>query len=124
MSPEAHRRKAERIERSLAKCARKDYEAVIEAAMLAGSHWFNMALHVFGLTAEDDDVVHTYFLTGNQSQRYGILAGDMLAALDAIEQLRPLYVRGNAPGGEAAGRRAFELLARIRESARAAKPAV
>jgi len=69
-------------------------------------------------------VVHTYFLTGNQTQLYGILAGGMLAALDAIERLRPLHVRGNAPGGEAAGRRALEHLAQVREGALLAKPVV
>ena len=31
----------------------------IEAAMLAGTHWLNLALHRMGVTALQTDVLHT-----------------------------------------------------------------
>ena len=40
MKIDEHRAKALAIERSLARCTTADYETVIEAAMLAGTHWF------------------------------------------------------------------------------------
>ena len=58
MNVEAHRAKAESIERSLARCTTADYEIVIEGCMLAGTHWFNMALHRTGLLPEDQDAMH------------------------------------------------------------------
>jgi hypothetical protein len=110
MTPESHNRMAEQIAASLARCSDADYEAVIEGAMLAASHWVNSALHTSGLTKPDNDMVHTYMLTANELQKYRIAAGAMLDALIEIERIRPLYVRGNVPGGEAAARRARELL--------------
>ena len=110
MTPEVHTRMAERIAASLSRCSDADYEAVIEGAMLAVSHRVNAALHVSGLTKPDDDIVHTYMLTANDLQKYRIVAGAALDALDEIERIRPLFVRGNVPGGEAAARRARALL--------------
>ena len=53
MTPQEHRAKAERIERSLAKCGPTDYEMKIEAAMLAGTHWLNLALHRMGVSGPE-----------------------------------------------------------------------
>jgi len=117
MPPEAHNRMAEQIAASLARCRDSDYEAVIEGAMLAASHWVNLALHVSGATKPENDMVHTYMLTANDLQKYRIVASGMLDALTEIEQIRPLYVRGNVPGGEAAARRARELLDIVRRGA-------
>ena len=50
MMPECHAAKALRIERSLRKCCDEDFEAVVEGAMLAGTHWFDAALHRMSLT--------------------------------------------------------------------------
>ena len=52
MNAEHHRQQAERIERSLAMLGRDDWEMKIEAAMLAGTHWANYALHRRGVTPE------------------------------------------------------------------------
>lgn len=122
LSPELHRNKAERIARSLGKCSPGDYEAVIEGAMLAGSHWFNFALHAFGLRPHDRDVMHAEFLTKAERLKISLVASQMVEDLEEIETSRALYVRGAAPGGEQMARRALMLLDRIRETALSAKP--
>lgn len=117
MQPEQHRAKAERIEHSLSKCLPTDYEMKIEAAMLAGTHWVNFALHRMGTTEPTVDVLHTYMLTVNERRRYKVADAALVGALVEIEDLRPAYVRGNHPGGEQAAARAFELLAFLRKCA-------
>lgn len=118
MTPEKHRDKAERIERSLAKCGPADYEMKIEAAMLAGTHWLNAALHRRAVTAPDADVVHTYLLTVNEYRRLCVADHALLAALSEIEDFRPAFVRGNVAAGEEAAGRALALLALIRNKAK------
>lgn len=81
--------------------------------MLAGTHWANHALHRTGLTADDEDVVHTSMLVVNQLRKYSIVEGELLAALAEIEELRPLHVRGDVAGGVVAADRAVALLERI-----------
>ena len=122
MTPAAHMIKAERITRSLDKCRPSDHEALIEGAMLAGTHWFNLGLHALGLFAPDRDVMHAEFLTKVERLTVGLAAPAMVEALEEIEGFRALFVRGTAPGGEAAGARARECLVRIREAALAARP--
>lgn len=117
MNPERHRHLAQRIERSLCLCGPQDWEIRIEAAMLAGTHWVNYALHRHGVSASGEDVIHTSMLVVNTLRKYGIVEGPMLRQLGEIEELRPLYVRGDVPGGEAAAGRALELLDQIRERA-------
>ena len=119
MSPEEHRAKAEKIERSLAKCGPADYEMKIEAAMLAGTHWLNLALHRLGVTPPQNDILHTYMLTVNDLRKYRVADAELVDALSEIEDIRPGYVRGNLPGGEKAAARALELLALLRRKARA-----
>jgi hypothetical protein len=116
MRPEEHRAAAQRIERSLAKCGPGDYEIRIEAAMLAGTHWLNAALHAAGVTRSGDDVMHSYLLTVNEYRRLCVADEARLTALSAIEDLRPPFVRGNRHGGEAAAERALALLAQLRHS--------
>lgn len=120
MSPQEHRARAEKIERSLAKCGPADYEMKIEAAMLAGTHWLNLALHSLGVTPSRADVMHTYLLTVNELRKYRVADAGLLDALTQIEDIRPPYVRGNFPGGEKAAERALALLATIRDKALAA----
>jgi hypothetical protein len=108
---------AQRIERSLAKCGPADYEMMIEAAMLAGTHWLNAALHRSGVTGEASDVFHTYLLTINEYRRLSVADAGLVAALAEIEDIRPPFVRGNCAGGERAAARALELLASIRAKA-------
>jgi hypothetical protein len=117
VSPEEHRAKAERIERSLAKCGPGDYEMKIEAAMLAGTHWLNLALHRMGVTAPQTDVLHTYMLTVNDLRKYQIADAELINALSEIEDIRPAYVRGNLPGGDKAAERALALLSSLRRKA-------
>jgi hypothetical protein len=117
MSPAEHRAKAEKIERSLTKCGPSDYEMRIEAAMLAGTHWLNLALHQLDVTPPQADVMHTYLLTVNELRRLRVADAGLLDALTEIEDIRPAYVRGNHPGGEKAGERALALLAVIRRKA-------
>ena len=120
---EAHRAKAERLERSLAKCTAEDYEVVIDGAMLAVSHWANYAYHALGLTGPDTNVMHAYFVTAFDRQYFGLAAGpEFMDALEEIETLRPLYARGNVPGGPKAAARALALLAAVRAKALAITP--
>jgi hypothetical protein len=117
MSPQEHREKAEKIERSLAKCAPADYEMRIEAAMLAGTHWLNLVLHRLGVTPPQNDVLHTYMLTVNELRKYRVADAALVDALAEIEDIRPAFVRGNRPGGEKAADRAVALLATLRAKA-------
>jgi hypothetical protein len=118
MTPQLHRDKAERIERSLAHLTDTDWEIRIEAAMLAGTHWLNYALHRRGVSAETEDVIHTSMSTVNAVRKYKLAEKDMVEQLDEIEELRPLYVRGDVEGGPEAARRALALLAAIGQRAR------
>ena len=118
MMAEAHRRKAERLGGSLAKCSPEDTELVIDGVMLAITHWINFTFHTLGLTAPDDDIMHCYFVTGFDRQYYGLAADPVfLDALEEIDDLRPLHVRGNASGSDAAGVRALELHEAVRDMA-------
>lgn len=118
MKAEHHRERAERIERSAAKLGAHDWEMKIEAAMLAGTHWANYALHRRGVSPEKEDIVHTTMCVVNTLRKYALAEGELLAALGEIEELRPLHVRGDLPGGREAGDRALRLLASIGAHAR------
>jgi len=122
MSPELHRSKAESIACSLEKCTSADYEAVIEGAMLAGSHWFNYALHAYGLRPADRDVMHAEFLTKAERIKVAVVSQELVEALEEIEAARAMFVRGSAAGGEAMAQRALHLLNRIRSIALTAAP--
>lgn len=118
MKADAHRAKAERIARTLAKCRPADHEIVIDGAMLAISHWINFAFHSLGLTAPEDDIMHCYFVTGFDRQYFGLAASpELLDALEEIDNARPLYVRGNVTGGDKAAERALVLQAMVRDKA-------
>lgn len=117
MTPEQHRQKALRIERSLAKLTPDMAEIRIEAAMLAGTHWLNAALHNLGVNGAECDVMHTYMLTINEFRRLSAADPQLVALLAEIEDLRPLHVRGDVPGGMQAADHACALLGRIRRFA-------
>lgn len=117
MKAELHRQKAERIERSLKVCTPSDWEIQIEAAMLAGTHWANYALHRRGVTVDSEDIVHTTMTIVAYLRKYQLAEKELLGALTEIEELRPLYVRGDVPGGAEAGSRAIALLSIIRDRA-------
>ena len=117
MKIEQHREKALRIERSLAKCRAGDYEIRIEAAMLAATHWVNLGYHRMQATAAEQDVMHSYMLTVNEFRRLAAADERLIAMLSEIEDLRPVYVRGDASGGVGIADRAVDLLGRIRDIA-------
>jgi hypothetical protein len=114
MNIEQHVAAAARIEHSLRKCRAEDVEMRIEAAMLAGTHWLNAALHRMHATEPASDVLHTYLLTVNEYRKLCVAKAQMVRALSEIEDLRPAFVRGNMPGARAAADRARELLSVIR----------
>ena len=90
--------------------------------MLAGSHWFNYALHAYGLRAAADDVMHAEFLTKAERSKVVLVSQELVEALEEIEAARAMFVRGSATGGEGMARRALHLLSRIRSIALAAAP--
>lgn len=120
MMAAAHRAKAERIEASLARCRTDEYEAVIEATMLAGTHWFNVALHALELTAAQEDVLHAEYMTGAQRLKLSLIEPALLEALDFIERSRAGHVRGNLEGGPEVSRECQNQLSIIRTIALAA----
>ena len=117
MKTQCHRLKAENIERSLARCDVADYETVIEGAMLAGTHWFNIVLHQAALMPVERDAMHAEFMTAGDRRKVLATVPDALHALDEIERLRTPYVRGDMPGGERAAQIALASLARLRHMA-------
>ena len=112
-----HQAKAASIERSLERCSAADYETVIEGAMLAGTHWLNILLHRKGLSTEERDAMHAEFLPLGERRRLAVVLPDALRALDEIERLRTLHVRGDMPDGERAAVTALDCLARLRQAA-------
>ena len=110
MEIQGHVRKAERIFASLAKCSEDDYEARIEGAMLAATHWFNAALHAKGIRAVENDTMHGTKLTVEEHKRCETLLGPLVEALEVIEELRSPYVRGAEQDGIAAGNLAMQKL--------------
>ena len=117
MTPENHRDKAQRIERSLAKLQDTDWEIKIEAAMLAGTHWVNYILHKTGLSTCSEDMIHASMTMVSVLRKYKLAEPELIAQLEEIEELRPLYVRGDVEGGDAAAAEAIRLLALIAERA-------
>ena len=118
MKAEDHRIKAERIERSMSLLGNDDWEMKIEGAMLAGTHWANYVLHRRGVSTEDEDMVHATMTAVNRLRKYSLAEADLVRNLNEIEELRPLYVRGDLPGATKAAARALELLHAIGERAR------
>ncbi len=114
---EDHRAKAHSIERSLAQCTAADFETVIEAAMLAGTHWFNILLHRTNVMPCDRDAMHAEFLSPEMRRKVQEVAPRALHAMDEIERLRTPYVRGDMPDGERAATHALACLARLKEQA-------
>ncbi len=121
MTPERHMMMAERIARAMRKLTPADYELVIEAAMLAGSHWFNAAAHRYGLTRDEDDVMHVEYLPGALRTKISLVAPRLTELLEQIEGYRPLFVKGDAHGGEAAASQCLNLLDELRTRASNAK---
>jgi hypothetical protein len=122
MTPELHQSKAERIESSMQKLSDSDHEAMIEATMLAGSHWLNFACHRMKLTAAQNDIMHAEYLNGAQRIEISLRSPELLRAIDEIEAYRAGYVRGDLDGGQQIAARCRGLLEVIRRDALAAAP--
>jgi len=120
MTPELHRMKAQRIETSMQKLTDADYKAIIEASMLAGSHWLNFACHRMELTGPGADIMHVEYLSGAQRVQMSLRAPELLHAMDEIEAYRVGFVRGDLPGGEQVAVRCRKLLENVRRVALAA----
>src|SRR5262249_3375170 len=114
--------KAERIARSMQKLSDSDYEAVIEACMLAGSHWLNFACHRMELTSSSTDVMHAEYLNGIHRVEISLRAPELLRAMDEIEAYRVGFVRGDLDGGGQVAARCRDLLEVIERAAAAAIP--
>lgn len=121
MTPELHRDKAIKITRAMRHFTAREYEAVIEGCMLAGTHWFNVAMHKFGLNAPAKDVMHAEYIHSADRTRINLLLPDALKAIDEIESFRALYVRGNVKNGGRAARRALKNLDIIKKAAQGAR---
>ena len=122
MQPEAHAAKARKIENLVALLRPSDYEMRIDGCMLAANHYTNLVLHVLGIRAPADDIVHSEFLLAMDLTRLRVMAPEVLETLEGIEDLRAPYVRGGAPEGEEAGGRALGLLARCGKAALSVRP--
>lgn len=122
MKLELHRTKAERIARSMQKLSDADYEAIIEASMLAGSHWLNFACHRMELTDAETDVMHAEFMNGAQRVEMSLRVPELLQAMDEIEKYRAGFVRGDLDGGPKVAARCRGLLEMIRRAALDAAP--
>ena len=109
MTPLQHASTAGRIMESLGRLAPSHHEMAIEAAMLAGTHMLNAILHRKRITLDDADVLHAEYMTLALRTRTQLALPGLVEALDEIEQMRPLFVRGNVAGGQAAAHRALEL---------------
>ena len=118
MRPRDHLDKAGRIMASLRKLPESDYEMAIEAAMLAGTHLLNAILHREQITADGADALHAEYMTIALRTRARLALPGLVEALDEIEQMRPFFVRGNIAGGDAAARKALQLLGSMREIGR------
>ena len=122
MSPEQHAAKAEKILKAMDKLTESDFEMVIEASMLAGTHLLNAALHRMRLSESNDDVMHAEYMSSAMRTKTTLVAGPLVDALQAIEEMRPFSVRGDLPNGETAARRCRDLLEYIRVKASSAQP--
>ena len=76
--------------------------------MLAATHWLNASLHALHANGESTDVLHTYMLTVNEFRRLSAAHQALMEMVAEIEDLRPVNVRGDTPGAEAAAERAAE----------------
>ena len=119
MNPNFHRRKAEKVTRTILRLdPRTDHEMIIDGTMIAASQWINYALHRAGITPFEFDIMHAYFATGFERQYYALCASPVLIdSLEAIEAIRPQHVRGTAKTGPAAARKTLSILAKLKKTA-------
>jgi hypothetical protein len=103
--------------------AEEDYESIMWARMHICTNLLNGALHAKGITPEDFDFNHTWYLADfpDQSHMEKNLDGEFRKALRELlvfENLRETYVRGPAPYGAMALAASDEVYFHIREFCR------
>lgn len=120
MKAEAHILKAGRFEATIGRLdPEEDYEAIIWASMHVCTHWLNAVFHAKGITPEDIDFEHTFYLEkipDQESLRASLddeLRG-VLKALEVFEGLRTTHVRGPGPYGPAICEMSGEAFERIK----------
>lgn len=92
-----------------------DYELVVEAYMLAGTHLLNAILHRLSVTSEDFDLLHS----NKPALKTPIEARlrPLFDAMRVIEDLRPGYLRGMKPWSVEDGKRCAEHYATVKQFA-------
>ena len=105
MKVKEHIEKAGRFERSAKKLdAAEDCEAIMWARMHICTNLVNAAFHAAGITPEDFDFSHTFYLEefSDRAHLEKTVVGDfreVLRKLTVFENLRETCVRGPAPYG-------------------------
>lgn len=100
-----HVAKAKRFEDTIQKLdVQADYEIINWARMHVCSHLLNSALHARGVTPENWDIKHTWYLEDHPDQAHLDKNLDpefrqALWALTVFEGLRQTHVRGEGPYG-------------------------
>ena len=94
-------------------------ENVEKLVAASGSVTLDLAVsHLNGASLATEDMAHASMCTVSVLRKYRLAEPELIAQLDEIEELRPLFVRGDMHGGEAAAARALELLGAIAARAR------
>ena len=119
MKVKEHIEKAGRFERSAKKLdAAEDFEAILWARMHICTNLLNAAFHAAGITPEEFDFSHTFYLEEfpDRAHLEKTVVGDFREALRKLavfENLRETCVRGSAPYGPellAASNEAYDYL--------------
>lgn len=125
MKPKIHMDKAANYVASIGRLdVEEDYEAILWASMQACTHWMNAIFHAKGLTSEDFDADHTWYLDNcPDRQRFDPrLDDEMRKVIDSLalfERLRLSHVRWDAPFGPQAvrdSRATFDWMRRTAEA--------
>ena len=109
-----HVTKARRIEETMTRKLDRDSdcEVVVEACMLAGTHWLNALLHELSVTREGADLLHSDKPALQVPVRAELQPA--FAAMKLIEDLRPDYLRGTKPWSVDDGKRCLEAYQRVK----------
>jgi len=122
MKIDEHVAKAKRFEATIQKLnIEADYEVINWASMHFCTHLINGALHARGITAEDWDIRHTWYLLEDYPDQARLAAKldeefhQALRALHVFENLRQTHVRGPGPYGPEIVARAKIAYDRVKE---------
>lgn len=125
MNPRIHMDKADRFCATIDRLdPEQDYEVILWASMHAATHWMNIIFHAKGLTGEDFDLAHTWYLDDNPDRERFVSGLDdeartVLDHMALFERLRLSHVRWDAPFGAQAvrdSRPTFDKMHKMAES--------